>query len=1120
MSLRSALSCLLLSCFLFAAEASAEDPIDFVRDVQPILSKSCYSCHGPDDAHREAGLRLDTELGSRVDLDGRRAIVPGKPRSSELLSRVRAEDPSERMPPSESGAKLSADEISVLERWIVEGAEYAEHWSFVPPRRPATPAVSNESWAQEELDRFVLARLDKAGLRPSKEADRYALLRRWSIDLIGLPPSLEEIEAFIADDRPGAAERAVDRLLASPAFGERWARVWLDLARYADSAGYGSDPLRSIWRYRDWVIDAFNAGLTYDRMTIDQLAGDLLPEAAMDQVLATAFHRNTKTNTEGGTDDEEWRVEAIKDRTSTTFQVWMGLTMGCAQCHNHKYDPISQKEYYQVFAIFNQTEDADRGDEAPRVATPTKLQLDERRRNDEEIAGLEKVLREGLVAELRAGRQRWETEQARIEKSAWKSVQLSGGAHDRLVRVPKGSTKVELPLADLNGATGLRLELESASEVGLAEFSAQVRRPGIDTAVARYVRIDIPGKKKILSLAEVEVMSAGQNVARKGKARQSSTDFAGPAKYAIDGNTDGNYQARSVTHTAISDNPWFEVDLGREMPIDEIRVWNRTDAGTSARLRDFNVRLLNESRSQVWLLPVKAQPNPNASFRPVGRVLGIRGSSASVAESGTANLVDGKASTLWWRTPHTATDEIVFEFTEPAKISAAEGVVAELTLAAKAEAEVRLRVSAIRQKRVPRALPRAVRLAFEAASGNRTKDQNDLLDAHYRGIAPELDQARARIAKLRQANASIKPETTPIMRELPEARRRKTHILVKGNFLVRGEEVHAGLPSRFDFAKGGRDKVDRLALAKWLVDRRNPLTARVMINRLWAQLFGQGLVETEEDFGSQGRLPTHPKLLDWLSVEFVDSGWDVKAMLRKIVLSATYRQSSHVSDEVLEKDPRNLLFSRGARFRLDAEAVRDQALSVSGLLSAKMHGPSVFPPQPAGLWQAAFNGQRTWATSMGTDRYRRGLYTFLRRTTPYPSMSAFDAPSREVCAIRRIRTNTPLQAFVTLNDPVFVEFAQALARRIMREGGGTIEERARFGLYLSLQRPPTPREISVVSKLYRLELEQQGKNPEDARRLAEDSLGKLPKDMNVLEAAAWTSVANVLLNLDAALTRG
>jgi Protein of unknown function (DUF1553)/Protein of unknown function (DUF1549) len=702
------------------------------------------------------------------------------------------------MPPEGKGDTPSAEAIELIARWISQGAnwpakadaarERADHWAWRPPGKAALPAVRTATWPRHPLDNFVLAALEARQLSPAAEADRHTLVRRVHLDLVGLPPTLAEVEAFAGDTRSDAYERMVDRALAHPGYGERWARVWLDLARYADSKGYGSDPLRSIWRYRDWVIEAFNRNLPYDQFTIEQLAGDLLPRPTGEQILATAFHRNTMANDEGGTDDEEFRVAAVKDRIETTMQVWMGLTMGCAKCHSHKFDPITQREYYQAYAVFNQTEDADRGDEEPRALTPSRAQ--------------------------------------------------------------------EFELA--------------ASRAREAAFRAKV------------------------------------------------------------------------------DGALVDPDL---MPL-------------------------------------------------------------------------------------------------------ATGVL-------------------------------RVELAALEASTKR------------------LEVALAK---------------TPVMRELPPQSRRATNVMTKGNFRAPGEVVEPGLPTAFHAPPAGCAP-DRLGLARWLVDRGNPLTARVMVNRLWAQLFGTGIVSTEEDFGTQGARPTHPEVLDWLAVEFMDDGWDIKDILRQIVTSATYRQASSASASLLETDPNNRLLARGPRARLEAEMVRDQALAIAGLLSDKHGGPSVYPPQPPGLWRAAFNGERTWSTSTGADRYRRGLYTYWRRTVPYPSMAVFDAPSREICALRRISTNTPLQAFVTLNDPVYVEAAQALARRIEAEGGASVEDRAAFALRLALARPPEKPQVEQLAWLYRDARAAYDQDPQGAELVASDPLGPVPSGSDARELAAWTVVANVVLNLDGLLTK-
>jgi hypothetical protein len=673
--------------------------------------------------------------------------------------------------------------------------------------------------------------------------------------------------------------------------------------------------------------------MPFDQFTIQQLAGDMLPDASLEQQMATAFHRNTMTNTEGGTDDEEFRVAAVQDRVDTTIQVWMGLTMGCAKCHNHKYDPISQRDYYRMFAIFNQTKDADRPDEAPTIEAP----------RPEDLAALE----------------------AHIAQLAEREQQLE----------------------ELN-----------------RQLAAQPAAPLSDTK-GRYVRIELPGNSRILSLAEVEVFRGSANVATAGQASQASVDFEGPARLAIDGNRGGDYAIdKSTTHTRQQADPWWEVDLGEAIQIDRIVIWNRTDNNLQGRLVPLRAQLLDDTRAVVWEATVDQAPHPSHELVP--RVL----------------------------TP---------------------------------------------------------------------------LERQRAAVERE-------IAELRKSRPKV--PTLPVLQELPPEQRRETHVLVRGEFLNQGELVEAGILTSFHSLPDGAEP-NRLGLAHWLVDARNPLAARVAVNRLWGLVFGTGLVSTPEDFGTQGEEPSHPELLDWLATRFVESGWNVKQLLRLMVTSATYRQSAVVREDHLARDPQNRWLARGVRVRLEAEMIRDQALALSGLLSRRIGGPSVYPYQPPGLWRAAFNGQRTWPTSQGEQRYRRGLYTFWRRTVPYPSMATFDAPSRELCTVRRLRTNTPLQAFVCLNDPVYVEAAQGLARRLMREGGDSSTERAAYGLRLCLGRAPTAAQLQPLERLFAAELRHYRQDVAAARQMATEPRGAVEAESDLPELAAWTVVANVLLNMDGVLNK-
>ncbi len=945
--LRLFVAAVLLAASPAGITRAAETSVDFNRDIRAILANNCFKCHGPDEKERQASLRLDVQEGALAEADsGEVAIVPGKPDESELVRRITSADEDERMPPVDSGKKLSAREIQLLSDWVRQGGKYAKHWSYERPVRPDLPPIKDTNWPKNEIDYFILARLEREGLAPAAEADRYAIIRRAALDLTGLPPTLEEVDRFVNDPDPAAYEKLIDRLLQKESYGEHWARKWLDLARYADSAGYADDPPRVIWGYRDWVIRAINRNMPFDQFTIEQLAGDLLPDLTDDQLIATAFHRNTLTNNEGGTNDEEFRNVAIVDRVNTTMAVWMGTTMNCAQCHNHKYDPISQEDYFRMFAVFNNTEDADRRDESPVLERLTEEQLQQQEKLQADIAALEKQLAERALA-------------------------------------AKPGEKLPVPEGPLN---------------------------------TRFVRVELPGKAKFLSLAEVQVFVGNENVAVIGEATQISTAYDGPPKLAIDGNTDGDFfTAKSTSHTAAENDPWWEVDLGESTAVDRIAIWNRTDGGVGTRLADFRVVLLDEKRQALWVANVAKSPAPNVELSPPKQ----------------ADKLDDadRAAVLAYLGKNSATD------------------------------------------------------------------------------APEKKQ----LDELKKQLAGIKGVPTPIMRELPENRRRKTFIQHRGNFLDTGAEVAPGLPVAFRAPSA--EPVDRLTLARWIVDENNPLTARVIVNRYWEAIFGIGLVRTSEEFGTQGELPSHPELLDWLATELVRLNWDTKALVKLMVTSAAYRQSSRVTPELFERDPDNRLLARGPRFRLSAEMIRDQALFVSGLLSEKMYGPPVKPPQPTLGVNAAFGGGIDWQASAGEDRYRRGLYTTWRRSNPYPSMATFDAPNREVCTIRRDRTNTPLQALVTLNDPVYVEAAQALGRRMAAIGDATAEK-ARLGFRICLARHPSDAELQQLVDLFEKARSRFAESPDLAQKIATMPLGAAPAGADVVELAAWTAVGNVLLNLD------
>ena len=780
------------------AQADEIAAFSFNKDVRPILADHCFACHGQDGAARKAGLRLDTAEGAVAPLkSGTTAIVPGNADASALIHRVLTDDIDDRMPPAEKSEALTPEQIAVLRDWINQGAPYEAHWAYIAPVKPDVPEVENTAWPRNDIDRFVLARLEADGLAPAPPADRYTLVRRLGFDVTGMPPTVEEADAFVTDERPDALEWVLDRLLASPHYGEHRARYWLDLARYADSNGYHIDAPRSMWPYRDWVIGAYNKNMPFDQFTREQLAGDLLPDPSLQQRIATGFHRNTMLNEEGGIDPEEFRTKSVVDRVDATMTTWMGTTMACAQCHDHKYDPFTQKEFYEFYAFFN------------------------------------------TVPEI-------------------------GG----------GTFQSRAPLVELPPNPTLQAELDGLNSV-IAKLKAEMLPASEETAPAEEKAKDAPPTR-------LETLEKQREEKRKK-------------------------------------------------------------------------------------------------------------------------------------------------------------IVTSLTMA-------------------------------------------------------EMDEPRA------------------------------TRILARGDFLQPGEEVlpatPAVLPALNPPAEG---RLSRLDLANWMVDPSNPLTARVAVNRLWQELFGRGLVSTPEDFGTRGAAPSHPELLDYLAVTFVESGWDVKGLLRRMLSSATYQQSAAVGNEAYARDPDNVLLARGPRFRLDGEAIRDNALVVSGLINETVGGPSVHPYQPPGLWEEKAltgYGAGIWPTDSGSDLYRRAIYTYRRRSVPYPTFQAFDAPGFEYCTAERARTNTPLQALTTMNDPQFVEAARVFGERILRDGGESLEEKIAFALRHCLTRPPKAAERALLAQLYNDEHAKFSVDPNAVQHLVQQGRAPVASDLDGPALATWTTIASILLNLDETVTKG
>jgi len=1010
-----------------AAETSGPRKVEYDRDVRPILSDKCFKCHGPHAEQRQAELRLDRRDDAlKTAASGETAIVPGKPSESELVRRINATDPNEAMPPADANKTLTAAEKETLARWIAEGAEYREHWSFVPPQAAEPPQVKDESWVRSPIDRFILARLEREGLKPSSAADNVTLIRRLSLDLTGLPPTPAEVDAFLADMKDGAYDRLVDRLLASPHYGERMALDWLDAARYADTHGFHIDSHRDMWPWRDWVIEAFNRNLPFDRFTVEQLAGDLIPEAAPEQKLASGFNRNHMINFEGGAIPAEYHNAYIVDRVNTTGAVWLGLTVGCAQCHDHKYDPLTQKEYYQLYAFFHNVPenplDGRKGNAAPMIELPTAAQQESLAKLAEQTKELQ-AKSDGANAELDAAQAEWEKTATAEQTVAWTVLEP----------VEIKSRTAETKFTQLDDKSIL-----AGGENNPIDSYAIVLDPGMAEITA--VRIE--------ALDDDSLPSRGPGRSPNGNAVLSNV--------------------RASVHEA--DNPMVE----------ERQKFKAGSADFSQK--DFPIE----------------------------------------------NAFDDKGDTGWAIYPQVGKPHwCVLEFEKPVTVPEGKRLGIQLdffSLFAQHQfGRIRISVTKSTDPHAKKGLPENVRAALAVAAEKRNKAQQDQLRTYFRQqVSAEGKKLAAELAALGKQRFDLEQQIPNAMVMEEMAKPRNTFMLVRGQYDKLGEKVTAGVPAALPPLPADAPP-NRLSLAKWLVDPAQPLTSRVMVNRYWQSYFGTGLVKTSEDFGSQGEFPTHPELLDWLAARFA-AGWDIKAMQRLIVTSATYRQSSAVNKALLSKDPENRLLARGPRLRLPAELIRDQALAASGLLNAKIGGPSVLPYQPSGLWEEMAFGReftaQTYVQSHGQDLYRRGMYTFWKRTVPPATMSTFDAPDRETCTVRRARTNTPLQALVLMNDPTYVEASRKLAERLLCEAGSSPEERITLAYRLVLARKPKPAEVAVLSKLYEQELIGYRQNSAAALKLL--SVGESPRNdkLDVAELAAWTTVASAILNLDETVTKG
>jgi hypothetical protein len=1026
--------------------ASPPDKVDFNYSIKPLLSDRCYACHGPDEKARKAKLRLDTQEGVFKGLeDGLAVVKPSDLAKSEMYRRITSDDPDEKMPPPKSNLTLSQDDIALVRRWIEQGAEWKRHWSFVPVSHVPLPEVKNRQWPRNEIDRFVLARLEREGLQPSPEASPERLLRRVTFDLTGLPPTLAQMDAFLADSSAQAYERAVDRLLASPAYGERMAVDWLDVARYADTYGYQSDRFNHLWPWRDWVISAFNRNVRFNDFIVWQIAGDLLPGATREQKLATAFHRNHRQTNEGGSVEEEFRVEYCADRLHTTASAFLGLTIECARCHDHKYDPISQKDYYRLFAFFNSTDESGLYSHfTDAIPSPTLLlfadDTQEKKRQDllQAIVGKEKEL-VAQRAEAKAGFEAW-----------------------------LGETKQLPPVGGLIG-----------------HYSFDVVQ---SNRVANTVSTNYPGK-----LAE-----GPQSVPGKVGA---ALLFSGENSVTIE------KLANFKRTDPFSFSLWLKISEER----DEIVVMHHQQAGSDAGYQGYQLLLENghASFALIHFWPGNALKVRTREKLPLQEwlQLGITYDGSSRA-NGVQLYRDGQPLEL-----ETVRDSLFKD--------SANGV--PLTLAARFRGRG-FKDGLIDELNVfNRALtpPEMAAVHGLAAWSNPDRStwtktmQAGLLDYYLANVDTHALQLAAELKKLRDQENDLINSIDEIMVLGDLAVPRPTYVLKRGAYDAHGDRVEPATPESI-LPLDPKFPRNRLGLAQWLTDRQNPLTARVLVNRRWQMFFGKGLVETAEDFGSQGTLPSHPELLEWMADHFMESGWDLKAMQKLIVTSATYQQSSVATPELLARDPDNKLLARGPRNRLSAEMLRDQALAAAGLLVRKIGGPSVKPYQPEGLWEEKSSGWK-YEPDKGEGLYRRSLYTYWKRTSPHPAMITFDAAERNTCIVRRQTTSTPLQALVLLNDPQFVEAARVLGERALKESGAATDEWIVQTFRRCTSRKPSVRELDVLRRLYQEQLDHFRADPSAAQSLAKAGESASDSTLDRAQLAASTAVASAILNFDDAV---
>ncbi|OAI46598.1 hypothetical protein AYO44_11085 [Planctomycetaceae bacterium SCGC AG-212-F19] len=1026
---------------LLAAASSlhAAEGVDFQRDIRPILSDNCFKCHGPDESTRKGKLRLDgRDHAIKAGRSGAIAVVPGKPEASELLKRITTADADEVMPPPDTGKKLTPKQVDLLRRWIAAGATYQQHWAFIAPQRPSLPATTQApapgagARVQSPIDLFIRAKLQATGLKPAPPASRETLIRRLYLDLIGLPPSPREMDAALADQSDQWYPKLVDKLLASPHYGERWGRHWLDAARYADSDGFEKDKPRSVWMYRDWVVAALNRDLGYDRFIIEQLAGDLLPNPTQDQLVATGFLRNSMINEEGGIDPEQFRMEAMFDRMDAIGKSILGLTINCCQCHSHKYDPLTQEDYYKLFAYLNDTHEAN-------VAVYTAEEQQKRADLFRQMRTIEDDLKH-RTPEWRQRLAEWEAK-VKNDQAPWASVKVENASDNsqRYVYHDDGSltawgyapTKWTSQFSGPTTAkriTAFRLELLTDPNLPLG---GPGRSPLGLFALSEFM-VDVADAKKPGDKKRVKFVSATADFGETERPLDTMFDdktnkkrTMGPVTFAIDGKDD--------------------------------TAWG-IDAGPGRRNVDRQAVFVAEKPIEV----------------PDGAVLTFH----LKQMHGGWNSDDNQNNNLGR-----------FRFA----VTDADAPVAD-------------------------PVPKRIRDIFLVPADRRTSGQVNALFSYWRTTVDDWKEANAKIEDLWKQHPAGASQLTLMPREMS----RPTFLLNRGDFLRPGKTINPGVPSVLHTLPADAEP-NRLGLAKWMVSRNSATTARSIVNRVWQAYFGTGLVGTSEDFGVQSELPSHPELLDWLAVEFMENGWSLKHLHRSIVASATYRQSSAVTPELLQRDPENRLLARGPRHRVEGEAVRDIALAVSGLLNPTLGGPPVYPPAPDFLFKPpASYGPKVWKEDKGEGRYRRALYTFRFRSVPYPVLTNFDTPNGDASCVRRVRSNTPIQALTTLNETIFMECARALALKSLAEGGTSDADRVSYAFRRCTGRKPTAAEATVLQSFLAKQTAKFAAPDAKPWALAANDPAKppsLPAGVTPPQAAAWTALARMLLNLDETITK-